>query len=51
MSKLNNETCLKCKYQIKQITISREKMLQLRKMSFEKCGSSFETLNLTFYAK
>ena len=34
MLKSNNETCLKSKYQLKQITMSREKMLQQRKSTF-----------------
>ena len=32
--KPNNETCLQCKDQLKQITISREKMLQVTKSIF-----------------
>ena len=34
MLKPNNETCLQCKDQLKQITISREKMLQVTKSIF-----------------
>ena len=34
MLKPSNEACLKCKYQFKKITISREKMLQLGKSAF-----------------
>ena len=34
--KLNNETCLKCEYQLKQKNMSREKMLQLVKCLFLK---------------
>ena len=34
MLKPNNEICLKCEYQIKKKTISREKILQLIKSSF-----------------
>ena len=40
------------KYQLKQITISSEKMLQLRKSAiFEKWVQSFENVNSIFYAK
>ena len=49
--KPNNEICLKCDYQLKQKTTSREKMLHLIKsVFFEKWIWSFETLNSTFYA-
>ena len=34
MLKPNNETCLKCEYQLKEKTISREKILQLIKKAF-----------------
>ena len=40
MLKTNNDTCLKYKYHLKQMTISKEKN-----------ATSFETLNSTFYAK
>ena len=49
MLKPANEICLKCKYQLKQKTITREKMLQLIKSAlFEKLILSFETLIQTF---
>ena len=50
MLKPNNETCLQCKDQLKQITISREKMLQVTKsIFFEKWDWSFETLNSSIF--
>ena len=52
MLKTNNEIRLKSKYRLKQITISREEMLQQRESAFfEKWVWNFETLNSTFYAK
>ena len=51
MLKPNNEICLKCEYQLKQKTISIEKILQLMKSAFfEKWIGSFQTLNSTFQA-
>ena len=49
----NKKTYLKCKHQPKQMTISREKIWQLRKSAlFEKCvWSCFEILNSTFCVK
>ena len=32
--KLNNKTCIKCEYQLKQKTLSRKKILQLIKSAF-----------------
>ena len=50
MLKPNTEICLKCEYQLKLKTISREKMLQLTKsVFFENWISSFQALNSTFY--
>ena len=46
----DNNTYLKCWYQLKQKTVSRETMLKLIKSTFfEKSISSFETLNPTFF--
>ena len=43
MLKPTNEICLKCKYQLKQKTVTREKMLQLIKSAFfEKLIWSFQ---------
>ena len=48
--KSNNEICLKCEYQLKQKTTSREKNLQLIVSAEWKMDLSFETLNSTFCA-
>ena len=46
MLKPTYQICLKCKYQLKQKTVTREKMLQLIKSAFfEKWILSFKILN------
>ena len=50
MLKPDDEVWLKCEYQLKKKTISREKMSQfIKKIFFEKLVWSFQTLNSTFY--
>ena len=49
---LSNKTCLKCKCQSKQITMRKEKMLQLIESAFfENWILSIETINSIFLAK
>ena len=51
MLKPKNEICLKYEYELKQKTISKEKMLQQKKNTFfRKLIWSFQTLNSNCYA-